>query len=150
MAERLGVAFRDTDSDIEQTVGRSIADQFVDDGEEVFRAREREAVAEALATHDGVLALGGGAVLSDSTRDLLSEQRVVWLKVSASEAAGRVGLGVSRPVLMGNVRGRLVTMLAERTPLYQEVATFTVDTDGRALDDVVVDVVDQLSTGALS
>jgi shikimate kinase len=110
--------------------GTSIADQFVIDGEPIFRERERAAVARALAEHSGVLSLGGGAVLAKDTRQLLAEQQVVWLRVSAGEAASRVGMGVSRPLLLGNVRATLVTLLNERAPLYAEVADLTIDTDG--------------------
>lgn len=144
LAQRWGVGFRDTDRDVEQSDGRAIADQFVDDGEAAFRARERVAVATALIEHDGVLALGGGAVIDEETRALLADQRVLWLRVSASEAASRVGMAVSRPVLMGNVRSRLVQLLAERTPWYEEVADVIVDTDGRSIDDVVDEVVQRM------
>jgi len=130
LAQSWGVGFRDTDADVEAAVGKSIADQFVEDGEPAFRERERIAVASALDEHDGVLSLGGGAVLDAGTRALLVPQRVVWLQASASEAANRVGMGAARPVLMGNVRSRLVTLLAERTPLYEEVSDLVVDTDG--------------------
>jgi shikimate kinase len=131
LAERLGVALRDTDRDIEATAGKPIPDIFVDDGEPHFRALERAAVAAALAEHDGVLALGGGAVIDEGTRALLREQPVVWLQVSAAGGAKRVGLDVPRPVLLGNVRGRLAALVAERSPLYAEVATLTVETDSR-------------------
>jgi shikimate kinase len=129
LADRLDVAFRDTDQDIERSEGRTVSDIFVDSGEPYFRELERKAVATALAEHDGVLALGGGAVLAPSTRELLSQAPTVWLKVSASQGAHRVGLDVPRPVLLGNVRGRLSALLTERGPLYEEVASFAVDTD---------------------
>jgi len=144
VADILDVGFRDTDVDIETAVGRSIPDQFVEDGEPVFRQREEEAVATALTEHGGVLSLGGGAVLSARTRALLADQRVLWLRVSAGEASNRVGMGVSRPVLLGNVRSRLVALLSERTPLYEEVATRAVDTDGRGVDDIAAEVVEWL------
>ena len=136
LAERLGLPFRDTDHDIEVSQGKPVPDIFVDSGEEFFRALEREAVATALAEHDGVLALGGGAVLDAGTRELLLEQPTVWLQVGASSGAHRVGLDVPRPVLLGNVRGRLMTLLAERGPLYAEVARLSVDTDGRTPEEV--------------
>ena len=145
LAERLGVTFRDTDADIEESVGKPIADQFVDEGEPVFREREEAAVATALTTHDGVLSLGGGAVLSEPTRRLLADVPVVWLQVSSGAAASRVGMGVSRPVLMGNVRGRLVALLAERTPLYREVSDHVVDTDALAVEASVADIEDWLN-----
>ena len=81
LAEAWGVEVRDTDADIEALEGRSISDIFVDSGEAHFRDLERKAVAEALATHDGVLALGGGAVLDPATRELLAGHTVVFLRV---------------------------------------------------------------------
>ena len=135
---RLG--FRDTDQDIEIAEGRSVSDIFVDSGEPHFRALERAAVAHALATHDGVLALGGGAVMEESTRGLLAGHTVVFLRVGLPDAARRVGLGVSRPLLLGNVRGRIKQLIDERTPVYEAVATHVVDTEGRTLDEVVEQV----------
>jgi len=136
LAERWDVAFRDTDDDVEQAEGRSISDIFVDSGEEHFRALEREAVAHALGEHAGVLAVGGGAVMRPETRSLLAGHRVVFLQVGLTDAAARVGLGTSRPLLLGNVRGTLKALLDERTPVYQAVADAAVDTDGRTPDEV--------------
>jgi shikimate kinase len=140
----LNVSFRDTDQDIEHLEGRSVSDIFVDSGEPYFRELERHAVANALSEHDGVLALGGGAVLAASTRALLTEASTVWLKVSASQGAHRVGMDVPRPVLLGNVRGRLSALLNERGPLYEEVAAFSVDTDKAEPSEVVESIVDWL------
>ncbi|GAA4120023.1 shikimate kinase [Nocardioides fonticola] len=131
LAQRWGVSVRDTDADIEAAEGRSVSDIFVDSGEPYFREREREAVARALAEHDGVLALGGGAVLDPDTRAALVGHPVVFLRVGLSDAASRVGLGTSRPLLLGNVRGRMKQLLDERTPIYEAAATVAVDTDGR-------------------
>jgi shikimate kinase len=141
LAERLGVGFRDTDADVEAAEGRTVADIFVESGEPHFRTLERAAVARALETHDGVLALGGGAVMDEHTRALLSGHRVVFLRVGLAAAADRVGLGVSRPLLLGNVRGTVKRLLDERTPVYQAVATDVVDTDDRTPGEVVDDVV---------
>ena len=132
--------FRDSDADIEAAEGRSVADIFVDAGEPYFRELERAAVAEALQTHEGVLALGGGAVVDPETRELLAGQRVVFLRVGLGAAADRVGLGVSRPMLLGNIRGRIKQLIDERTPIYESVAAHVVDTDGLSIDDVVTAV----------
>ena len=140
LAARWGVAARDTDDDIEASAGRPIPEIFVDDGEERFRALERAAVAEALAAHDGVLALGGGSVLDADTRSDLRSQRVVFLRVGLTDAVKRVGLGSGRPLLLGNVRSRLKLLLDERQPVYDSVADFTVDTDGRDPHDVADEV----------
>lgn len=139
------VAVRDTDADVVAAEGRSVSDIFVDSGEEHFRALEAKAVADALATHEGVLALGGGAVLDPATRDLLAGHRVVFLRVGLSDAVKRVGLGVGRPLLLGNVRGRIKALLDERTPLYESVASLVVDTDGKTPEDVAREVAEGVS-----
>jgi shikimate kinase len=140
LADVYGVAARDTDTDVEATAGRSISDIFVDSGEAHFRELERAAVADALATHPGVLALGGGAVLDPSTRELLAGHRVVFLQVGLSEAVKRVGLGSSRPLLLGNVRSRIKALLDERTPIYESVADIVVDTDQRSPHEVADEI----------
>ncbi len=140
LARAWNVAFRDTDHDVELSEGRPVSEIFVDDGEARFRELERAAVASALSSHDGVLALGGGAVLDEQTRALLAGHRVVFLRVGLADAAQRVGLGVSRPLLLGNVRGRIKQLIDERTPVYESVATHVVDTDGLGLDEVVTQV----------
>jgi shikimate kinase len=138
LAERWGVTARDTDQDVERIAGKPIAEIFVDDGEERFRELERQAVTSALAEHDGVLAVGGGAVLDESTREQLAEHTVVFLQVGLSDAVKRVGMGTGRPLLLGNVRARVKALLDERLPIYTSVADVVVDTDGRTPDEVTV------------
>lgn len=140
VAEARGVAFRDTDADVEAAVGKPISDVFLDDGEDAFRELERAAVAAALEEHDGVLALGGGAVLAEETRSRLRSHHVVLLSVGLADAATRVGMAASRPVLTLNPRAALKVLLDARLPLYREVATAEVATDGRSPDDVAADV----------
>jgi shikimate kinase len=140
LAERLGVDFRDTDADVEKSAGMSVADIFVERGEAAFRELERAAVAEALASHSGVLALGGGAVLDPASRALLRGRTVIFLDVGLAEAVRRVGLARDRPLLLGNPRAQLLRLLEERRPLYQEVASETVSTDRRPPDDIADEV----------
>jgi shikimate kinase len=145
VAEILGVAFRDTDADVEAVAGTTVADVFVQHGERYFRELEEQAVARALAEHEGVLALGGGAVTSAATRELLVAHgrqggTVVWLDVDLPSAARRVGLSRDRPILGVNPRAMLRTMLEQRAPLYGEVATLSVATGGRTPEDVVAEV----------
>ena len=97
-------------------------------------------MAAALEAHPGVLALGGGAVLDPDTRAALREHRVVFLEVGVSDAVKRVGLGITRPLLMGNMRARIKALLEERAPVYREVASITVHTDGRTPEDVADEV----------
>lgn len=129
LAEALGTTVRDTDADVEATAGASVQDVFVEHGEAHFRELESAAVATALLEHDGVLALGGGAVVHPTTQALLRGERVVFLDVGLSAAAHRVGLGTNRPLLLGNVRATLKALLDARRPLYTDLAVHTVVTD---------------------
>src|SRR5690606_4505595 len=136
LAELLGLAQRDTDTDVETVAGKPVSEIFVDHGEPHFRELEREAVTTALATHDGVLALGGGAVLDEHTQAALAAYAaaggtVVFLDVSLAHAAPRVGLNQSRPLLIGNPRARWAALMEERRPVYERVATLRVHTDAR-------------------
>ena len=140
VADRLEVEFRDTDADIETVAGKSVAEIFYDDGEQRFRALECEAVRVALESHEGVLSLGGGAVLDPDTRQLLQQHEVVLLQVGLADAARRVGLSRDRPVLALNPRATLHQLLAERLPFYLEVAGRTVDTDAKTPQQVADEV----------
>lgn len=144
VAAELGVPFADTDSIIEERAGKPIPEIFVDDGEPAFRALERQVVAEALETYDGILALGGGAILDEGTRKLLAGHTVVFLSVGLTDAIKRVGLGAGRPLLAINPRATLKYLLDQRRPLYLEVAAHTVATDGRDEADVAAEVVSLL------
>jgi shikimate kinase len=145
LADAFGVAFRDTDADVEQAAGRSVADIFIEEGEEAFRARERSAVVAALAEHDGVLALGGGAVLDPATQRDLAAQTVVFLDVSLASAAPRVGLNASRPLLVGNPRARWQALMEARRPVYQRLATVTISTDDATPAEVARRALDALA-----
>ena len=140
LGSRWGVPVRDTDDDVEAFAHKQIPEIFVDEGEARFRVLERAAVSQALHTHSGVLALGGGAVLDPDTRAELRGHRVVFLHVGLADAVKRVGLGTGRPLLLGNVRSRIKTLLDERHPVYAEVAELTVDTDGREPEQVAEEV----------
>jgi shikimate kinase len=144
VAARLGVPFRDADEIIEARAGKSVQEIFVDDGEPAFRALERAAVADALTSHMGVLALGGGAVLADETRALLRGHTVVFLSVELASVMRREGLEVGRPLLAVNPRATMRFLLDQRRPLYEEVATATVKTDGITVDEVAAAVLDAL------
>jgi shikimate kinase len=141
VAQLLGVPFADADAIIAERAGKPIPEIFFDDGEDAFRVLEREAVAAALKEHDGVLALGGGAIMDEATRELLAEHTVVWLAVELSDAVKRVGLGAGRPMIAINPRATMKFLLDQRKPLYASVATHTVSTDGREVDDIAAEVV---------
>ena len=142
LAARLGVAFRDTDAEVAQAAGKPVGDIFIENGEEAFRALEREAAARALdehgalRQHGGVLALGSGAVLDDGINRLLRGLPVVYLAAGFGTIARRTGFDRPRVVVPGNPRGRLRAMLEERDPLYQRIASVTVDTDDHDPDEL--------------
>jgi shikimate kinase len=147
LAARLDVPFRDVDHDIERAAGKSISDIFTTDGEPAFRVLEEQAVAAALADHVGVLALGGGAVLSERTRALLLTPTVVFLSVDLTEGMRRTGLSTARPLLAGvNPRATFKALLDARLPLYREVATVEVATDQLTPEDIVAAVLDRLGS----
>ena len=155
VAERLGVPFHDTDAEVGAAAGKPIGDIFVENGEEAFRALEREAAERALDEHGalrangGVLALGSGAVLDDKVKDLLKGLPVVYLSADFATIARRVGLDRPRVVVPVNPRGRLRAMLAERHPLYDRLATITVETDdldpAEVADQIAGQVADQIA-----
>ncbi|MDX6274874.1 MAG: shikimate kinase [Frankiales bacterium] len=144
LAAELGVPFRDTDDDVEAAAGMSITDIFLEYGEPRFRELEREAVALALAEHEGVLALGGGAILDPETSLRLRPYQVIFLDVGLADASKRVGLAQSRPVLALNPRSELNRLLQERRPFYVDNAKATVDTTGLDVDEVLDEVLDVL------
>lgn len=140
VADKRGVGFRDTDADIEATAGKPVSDIFIEDGEPRFRELEAAAVGAALQEHDGVLALGGGAVTNADVRAQLQGHRVVFLDVGLAAASERVGFAQSRPLLVVNPRAELKRLMTERRPLYEEVASATVATDGRSPEDVAAEI----------
>ncbi|WP_406420029.1 shikimate kinase [Streptomyces sp. NBC_01614] len=144
LADRLGVGYRDTDDDIVAEHGRTIAEIFVDEGEPAFRAIEKQAVHRALAEHDGVLALGGGAILDADTRALLAGQRVAYLSMDVEEAVKRTGLNAARPLLAVNPRKQWRELMEARRHLYEGVATAVVATDGRTPEEVTQAALDAL------
>ncbi|MFE3517402.1 3-dehydroquinate synthase [Streptomyces sp. NPDC059166] len=142
LAGRLGTTYRDTDADVVATAGKAISEIFFDEGEEHFRALERQAVRDAIDEHTGVLALGGGAVLDADTRTLLAGHRVVYLSMDVDEAVRRVGLNTARPLLAVNPRRQWRELMDARRPLYEEVAAVTVATDERTPEEVAQAIID--------
>ena len=147
LGERMGAVVADLDAMIEAEEGVSVAELFERAGEPYFRRREGELLERALAAGARVLACGGGVVLDPVRRRRLRERcRVVWLEVSPAEAARRVGAGGGgRPLLEGGAPGpRLAALLAARVPLYAEVATARVATDGLDAGQVAARVLEAL------
>jgi shikimate kinase len=144
LAARLSVGFVDTDESVEAVAGKPVGDIFIDDGEAAFRELERAAVAAAVTGCDGVVSVGGGAVLDLGTRELLAGQDVVYLETGFTETVRRVGFDTPRPLMLGNPRARLKELLTERLPIYQQLARITVVTDGRSPEDLAGQIAAQL------
>jgi len=147
LADLLGVPFHDTDEAIVRSVGRSIADLFVEDGEAAFRELERVEVTRALAEERGVVALGGGAPVQPGAAELLEGHTVVFLDVGIADASKRIGFDQSRPLLAVNPRASWVAMMNVRRALYEAVATLRANTAGRTPEDVAAEVASALAVG---
>ncbi|GAA0999566.1 shikimate kinase [Nocardiopsis tropica] len=137
LAKVLRVEFLDIDEEIERREGRTIPQIFAGDGEPAFRAIEERVVADVVAAHNGVVSLGGGAVLAERTRELLRSHQVVYLELTEEEGIRRT-VGTARPLLKGDDPAAAYrALMARRTPIYRELATIRVSTVGRAPGSVV-------------
>ena len=145
LAQRLGTSFRDTDADVAAAAGQPVSDIFIEQGEQAFRELEHAAAARALREHGGVIALGSGAVLDTDLRPLLTGLPVVYLAADFGTIAQRLGLDRPRVVVPGNPRGRLRALLEERRPLYEQLATVTVQTDDGDPDELAQAIAAQIS-----
>jgi shikimate kinase len=147
LAGLLGVEFAETDDLVATMAGKPVADIFVEDGEDAFRALERAAVPQAIEGTPGVVALGGGSVLIQAIRELLGGQRVVYLETGFAAVARRSGLDGPRPYIPGNPRGRLRQLLEERRGVYEELAWLTVRTDDREPQQIAAEIAAAVGNG---
>lgn len=148
VAQLLGVGFTDADEVVVDREGRAIGDLFVDRGEPYFRAVERQVTLELLQTHDGVLALGGGAPMQEEVGAALTGRPVVFLDVGIADAAKRIGFDTSRPLLAVNPRATWVAMMNARRGTYEGLARWRVDTAGRTAEEVAAEVVDLVTAAS--
>ena len=142
LAEQRGLAFVDSDHEIESRTGVDIPFIFEKEGEDGFRRREQAVIDDLTQQRGIVLATGGGAVLRDDNRaHLKSRGYVVYLRASVSQQHARVERSDHRPLLAGVDRlATLTRLFAERDPLYREVADLVLDTDGRNTRQLVRDI----------
>jgi shikimate kinase len=150
LAGTIGCPFADSDQLVEIEHGQSVPDIFFNHGEPVFRGWENTAISRALASFDGVLSLGGGAVMNVNTvAELQATQApIIWLEVSSSVAFRRAGLTAPRPLLVGNVRANLVALLKTRTPIYQSLATYRIDANTLDARQLAEQIANQITNGA--
>jgi shikimate kinase len=147
LAALLGAEFAETDAMVEAVAGKPVSDIFISDGEPAFREMERNAVARALASHTGVVSLGGGAVMDPATQELLAGQRVVYLRTGFTAAVQRVGLDTPRPLLLRNPRARMRELLGQRLHVYEALAQITVPTDDRDPQEIAGEIAALVTTG---
>ena len=133
LARLLKAPFRDSDAEIESKTGVDISYIFSREGEAGFRQREREVLEEVTRESPIVLATGGGAILLPENRVILRERGFVfYLKTSVEQQADRVRQGRNRPLLNDvDPAVKLAELMQIRAPLYEELADFTIATDGR-------------------
>jgi shikimate kinase len=144
LAKALDVPLLDTDAKIVETTGRTIADIFVE-GEPEFRRIEADVVKAALAEHEGIVSLGGGAITTPEVRDALAGHTVIYLEISAAEGIRRTSGGATRPLLAGADPGeRFRELMTQRVPLYREVATLRINTNRRNPGAVVRNIVQRM------
>ena len=133
LAKEIATEFVDSDSEIERITGKKISDIFVEEGEAVFRKTEVEVVTALLAGFEGVIALGGGAPINTQIQEALTgvEYPVIFIDVSISQAANRIGFNKDRPLLLINPRQQWMNLMSERRPIYEKLASQTVNSDSQ-------------------
>jgi shikimate kinase len=146
LAKKLSLNFLDSDKVVEEKSGKSIPEIFITDGEPAFREMERAAVIDLIENQDGVIALGGGSVMDlEVSKRLLPMANVVFLDVSISNAAPRVGFNRDRPLLLGNPRQQWIALMEKRRSTYEALAKARVSTDNKKPVEVVEEIVKELA-----
>lgn len=146
LAKKLSLNFLDSDKVVEEKSGKSISEIFITDGEPAFREMERAAVIDLIENQDGVIALGGGSVMDlEVSKRLLPMAKVVFLDVSISNAAPRVGFNRDRPLLLGNPRQQWIALMEKRRSTYEALAKARVSTDNKKPVEVVEEIVKELA-----
>ena len=146
IADSLQIPFRDTDHVIEERSGKTISEIFLDEGEEFFRALEKKVLRDELLSDNTVLALGGGAPISIDAQSALRAiaSPVIYLDVSLSTVAPRIGFNRDRPLLLHNPRGQWQTLMEARRPIYESIADIVIDVNDKSESEVVDQILEAL------
>ena len=146
LASELGLKAIDTDDLVEQVSGRKISEIFLEEGESAFRKLEHNVVLSALNEEDVVISLGGGSILDPEVNERLSKEScVVYLEVSISNAAPRVGFNAERPLLLANPRQQWLKLFEERRARYETLARIRVSTDNKKPKESALEIKGMLS-----
>ena len=139
LAGKLGLSFRDTDHLIEEQEEKTVSQIFLDQGEDAFRAIEKRVLREELLTDGTVLSLGGGAPISIDAQSALRAiaSHIIFLDISLSTVAPRIGFNRDRPLLLNNPRGQWQTLMEARRPIYEAVADTIINVDDKSEEEIV-------------
>jgi shikimate kinase len=145
LSRKLSRPWIDTDTEVESRAGKKISEIFLEDGEATFRALERDVVDQVMGSEAGIVSLGGGSVLNEaSQKRITTAKEVVFLDVSISNAAPRVGFNKDRPLLAINPRQQWLQLMEKRRPIYESLATITVSTDNKKPDQVADEIIEAI------
>ena len=139
LAEKLGLAFRDTDHLIEEREEKPVSQIFLDQGEDAFRAIEKRVLRDELLTDGTVLSLGGGAPISIDAQSALRaiSSYIIFLDISLSTVVPRIGFNRDRPLLLNNPRGQWQSLMEVRRPIYEALADVTINVDDKSEEEIV-------------
>jgi shikimate kinase len=143
LSKKLAMKFADTDALIEDEIGAPISQIFIDKGEPWFREVEARIVSSEIENLEGVLSLGGGAPLSDPAQKAIreSDAKIIYLDISLSAAAPRVGFNRDRPLLLNNPRAAWQALMEKRRPIYLSLATQVVLVDNLSPKEIVETII---------
>jgi shikimate kinase len=148
LAKELSFHFFDSDKEIEKRTGANIPWIFDVEGESGFRNRESAVISELSEFKNIVLATGGGAMMRPENRDAVTRAGfVIYLNTSVDQQYHRTHKDKNRPLLQGDKDAYLVLseLYELRDPIYRSVADLVIDTDKKALKNIVKDIVDALN-----
>ena len=146
LAKELNLNFIDSDSEIEKISHKKISEIFIEDGEPAFRLLEVDVVRKVLSDFDGVISLGGGAPINKEIQEVLEEANypVVFIDVSIAQAATRIGFHKDRPLLLVNPRQQWISLMNDRRPIYEKLASQTISSDNQKPHEVAKQISDKL------
>jgi shikimate kinase len=146
LAKELNLNFIDSDSEIEKISHKKISEIFIEDGEPAFRLLEVDVVRKVLSDFDGVISLGGGAPINKEIQEVLgdADYPVVFIDVSIAQAATRIGFNKDRPLLLVNPRQQWISLMNDRRPIYEKLASQTISSDNQKPHEVAKQISDKL------
>jgi len=147
LSERLSLDFFDSDHEIVNTTGVSIDHIFDVEGEKGFRARESDVLKKLCNLSNIVIATGGGAVILEENRELMKKSSsIIYLSSSVDQILRRTAKSKTRPLLeKSNNRRKTITDIVEaRDPLYREVSSHIIDTNGKKLNEMIDEIIEEL------